>query len=81
MMRAAGNTASSARSGSSSSIGGIGLSTSPGVAPRLAVKRRLISAVLGYRRTVTIALALLTRAQLARGGGPELVIVGRSTDT
>ena len=45
---------------------------------RMAIKRRLIGAYLGYRRTATIALAPLTRAQLKKGGGPELMIVGRN---
>ena len=47
-------------------------------AARVAVKKWLIGAYLGYRRAASIALAPLTLAQLKRGGGPELLIVGRN---
>lgn len=46
---------------------------------RITLKRHIIGAYLGYRRSASVALAPLTRAQLRKGGGPELVIVGRKT--
>ena len=49
-----------------------------GPAARLAAKRGLLGAYLGYRRTASIALIPLTRAQIARGGGPEIMVVGRA---
>jgi len=48
--------------------------------PRAVVKKRLIAVYLGYRRSATMALAPLTRLQLERGGGPELVALGRKPD-
>ena len=44
---------------------------------RLTLKRHIIGAYLGYRRSATVAIVPLTRAQLRKGGGPELMIVGR----
>jgi SAM-dependent methyltransferase len=45
--------------------------------PRVAIKKRLIAGYLSYRRSATTVLAPLTRLQLQRGGGPELVALGR----
>jgi SAM-dependent methyltransferase len=44
---------------------------------RTAIKRWLIGAYLGYRRVGSTALAPLIRVQLEKGGGPELLILGR----
>ena len=48
--------------------------------PRLAVKKRLIAGYMGYRRSATTMLGPLTRLQLERGGGPELVALGRKPE-
>ena len=44
---------------------------------RFAVKRRLIVGFLAYRRAATAVLVPLSRIQIQRGGGPELLAVGR----
>jgi 2-polyprenyl-3-methyl-5-hydroxy-6-metoxy-1,4-benzoquinol methylase len=47
---------------------------------RIAVKRNLITGYLIYRRSVTRMLAPVSRIQLERGGGPELVAIGRKPE-
>jgi SAM-dependent methyltransferase len=48
--------------------------------PRVAVKKGLIAGYLRYRRAATAMLTPLTRLQLERGGGPELVALGRKPE-
>jgi 2-polyprenyl-3-methyl-5-hydroxy-6-metoxy-1,4-benzoquinol methylase len=45
---------------------------------RIKLKRNLITGFLGYRQSATAMLAPLTRIQLQRGGGPELVAIART---
>jgi len=44
---------------------------------RLAIKKRLISGYLAYRRSASTVIAPLSRLQLSLGGGPELVALAR----
>lgn len=46
--------------------------------PHSAVKGRLIGAYRGHRRTAVISVDPLTRAQLEKGSGRELMMVNRN---